>query len=128
MAPEIRRSDPYDAHKADMFSFGVLMYTLRAREYPWKEAVYKDDKFRQHYLGSPNDFWQAVTPRYNPNYFDSDFKDLLNQLWKRDLSERLTVEETMLHPWITREVETFDQTNFVAEMQSRYELILAEMQ
>ena len=42
MAPEIRRSDPYDAHKADMFSLGVLMYTLRAREYPWKEAVHND--------------------------------------------------------------------------------------
>ena len=42
MAIEIRKRDPYDAHKADMFSLGVIMYALKMRNYPWKEAKPND--------------------------------------------------------------------------------------
>jgi len=35
MAPEIRMRDLYDAHKADMFSLGVILYALKVRDYPW---------------------------------------------------------------------------------------------
>jgi len=38
MAPEIRSRQAYDAHKADMFSLGVMLFVLRMRNYPWTTA------------------------------------------------------------------------------------------
>ena len=39
MAPEIRRGEQYDAHKADMFSIGVILFVLKVRGYPWSSAI-----------------------------------------------------------------------------------------
>ena len=38
MAPEVRAQKSYDAHKADVFSLGVLLYVLKTRSYPWALA------------------------------------------------------------------------------------------
>ena len=38
MAPEIRANKAYDPHKVDMFSIGTILYVLKMRSYPWKEA------------------------------------------------------------------------------------------
>ena len=38
-APEIHANEPYDAHKADMFSLGTLLYFLKTQQFPWPLAV-----------------------------------------------------------------------------------------
>ena len=71
MAPEVRAQESYDAHKADIFSLGTLLFTLKTRKYPWNLAKKTEDSlYAPIAQGQPERFWSQVTPVDQPEYFD----------------------------------------------------------
>lgn len=95
MAPEIRNREAYDAHKADMFSVGVLLFVIYMRDYPWTSAVQSSSRYSLIQLGRPDLFWKRLSGRGQPRPFENDFKDLLNHLFDADPRARYSVEQAL---------------------------------
>lgn len=92
-APEIARNMdavPYDGHKADIWSAGVVLYQLIIGEMPFKGGnVYLLIK------SIDND------PVIIPTMSDKILQDYLASLLEKDPEKRPTATEALNHPWIT---------------------------
>ena len=112
MAPEIRARKAYDAHKVDMFSLGTILYVLKMRDYPWKEAK-NISSYAAFYKEKPDLFWRTATGD-QPDSIDANFRDLLNHLFVLDSNQRFSVEDALAHDWMKKEdnfnIDAFKET------------------
>eukprot|EP00049_Salpingoeca_infusionum_P010048 m.170287 g.170287 ORF g.170287 m.170287 type:complete len:861 (-) comp14527_c2_seq4:491-3073(-) len=91
-APEIIANEKYSGPKADIWSLGVIIYTLLAGDMP-----FKDDN-------AVTNLKKINTATYEmPPFLSDSAKDLLERILKRDPEERLTMEELWEHPWVTND-------------------------
>ena len=85
-APEALTGNPYDGRAADIWSVGVIFFTLLARYLPF------DDQ-------SPSQLVEKVKrgvfsmPEFSPNV-----RDLIGRMMTRDVSQRITIPEIKVHP------------------------------
>ncbi|XP_010519961.1 PREDICTED: phosphoenolpyruvate carboxylase kinase 2 [Tarenaya hassleriana] len=92
VAPEVVIGRRY-SEKVDVWSVGVVMYTMLAGEPPFNgetaaeifEAVVRGN------LRFPPRIFQSVSP---------EAKDLMRKMICRDVSRRLSAEEALRHPWL----------------------------
>jgi serine/threonine protein kinase len=97
-APEIARNitgDPYNGHKADVWSAGVILYQMVTSELPFTGAsVYLLMK------SVDND------PVKIPSLSDKCLRDFLIKLLTKEPVDRPTAKEALQHPWFTEETAT----------------------
>ena len=103
MAPEIGDGQSY-TRAVDAWSIGVVLYTMLCGCSPFDSAAEEDTEFRRAVLQSRTrhanaffDFepWPSVSPLAI---------DLIQQLLVVDPRARLTAEETLEHPWLSKRV------------------------
>lgn len=80
--------------KSDVWSFGVLMYHMMTFSYPFEDFddIHQPDMYK---------IWAATIneePGY-PKYFSPDLLDLLQSVFQKDHSNRLSIEEVLKHKW-----------------------------
>ena len=79
MAPEIIDGIKYDGHKADIFSFGVLIFTLVMGMYPFLKD--EDESYGKYYKmikkGKVKEYWEYYQNKYHGGELSSEFKDLI---------------------------------------------------
>lgn len=98
VSPEILRSHAqYSGRAADMWSLGVILYTMLVGRYPFNDSEHASlfaKITRGHFI--------------IPDCLSSRAKCLIRSLLRREPSERLSAADVLLHPWLTREeqVET----------------------
>jgi serine/threonine protein kinase len=90
VAPEVLSSKTYDGKAADMWSCGVILYTLATHELPWDGRtnlqVYK----------------QITDGQYEvPRDVDPLCADLIRSLMAVDWTVRLTAKAAKDHPWLS---------------------------
>ncbi|XP_023703515.1 tribbles homolog 2 [Cryptotermes secundus] len=99
VSPEILRSHaPYSGRAADMWSLGIILYTMLVGRYPFSDTEHAS-------------LFAKIT-RGNfiiPDCLSSRAKCLIRSLLRREPSERLVAADVLLHPWLTRE-EPFETT------------------
>ncbi|XP_065187232.1 MAP/microtubule affinity-regulating kinase 3-like [Sycon ciliatum] len=90
-APEILLGDMYDAPAVDLWSLGVILYMLLVGEKPFVGGtdsetltMIMDCKFEM------------------PSHLSPESVDLVKKLLVSDPKERISLEEVMCHPWMTR--------------------------
>jgi tribbles homolog 1/2 len=91
VSPEILSSQGYSGKSADMWSLGVILYTMLFGQYPFHDTVASQlfGKIRRgHYVV--------------PDSVSAPARCLVRSLLRTEPSERLTVEETCRHPWFTQ--------------------------
>jgi len=91
MAPEVYE-DAY-TEKADIWSLGVLLYTILCGTTPWHES---DEKTLE--------MIKAATPHFCPRRFDplsSNVKNLLKSLMAKDPAMRPTAREAISSQWLS---------------------------
>jgi serine/threonine protein kinase len=89
ISPETALGKHYDGFKSDIWSCGVLLYTMLRGQPPWTVQNMKlliDQISRADY--------------YLPDSISSDAKDLLRRILKPNPDERLTITEIISHPWL----------------------------
>jgi len=115
---DLLRQQGYDAHAADVWSFGVMLYVLASGVCPFRSSCIGDGRFRsyvateqRHVLddaicapSSPQ--WQKDgdrIPRWRwPRAFSAAFVDLLRCCLQVRSSERILMADLLKHPWFTR--------------------------
>ena len=99
IAPEVIRRDKInikDYHKIDLFSLGVLIYTMAFGFYPFnlqKEDIDDDNKI----LEKINSDWKVENI---DKQFSENFIDFLNKLLEKNINKRINIKEALNHPWI----------------------------
>ncbi|XP_049775663.1 tribbles homolog 2 [Schistocerca cancellata] len=93
VSPEILRSHAqYSGRAADMWSLGVILYTMLVGRYPFNDSEHASlfaKISRGHFV--------------IPDHLSSRAKCLIRSLLRREPSERLSAEDVLLHPWLANE-------------------------
>ncbi|XP_057525124.1 CBL-interacting serine/threonine-protein kinase 25-like [Amaranthus tricolor] len=91
MAPEIIRGDRYDGKKCDIWSCGVILYTLLVGYPPFQ------DESRTRML------WKIRVGKFDfPLGFSKEVEDLIKKILVPNPSERIVMLDIMQHPWFTK--------------------------
>jgi tribbles-like protein len=88
VSPEILSSSGYSGKSADMWSLGVILYTMLFGQYPFHDTVASQlfGKIRRgHYTV--------------PDNVSASARSLIKSLLRTEPTERLTIEEACRHPW-----------------------------
>ena len=89
-SPECLSGDPYDGRNSDIWSLGVILYAMVTGQLPWT-------KRNQTQL-----FNQIKKGEYTiPRFLSQNCKNIIKGLLCVDLSQRLTIDETLNHPWMS---------------------------
>lgn len=88
-APECLSKIPYDGQKSDIWSLGVILYSMVTGEHPWNitnQAVM---------------LRQILAADFNvPKTVSADCKDLITKMMQKNPSDRITMKQVLQHPWL----------------------------
>jgi len=106
MAPEIKQSKQYKGTEVDMFSIGVILFSIVHGTFPFMEAT-KTDKFYSLLLSG--DF-ESYFAKIKGDEISHDFKDLFLGLVSYRGEYRPTLQEIREHPWMTSDSFDYEDT------------------
>jgi len=100
-APELRRNNCTDAYAADMYSIGIILFTLKFHCSPYSENQLTQGRDLEKLLREENSqFWETLNNISSDHFKCSDeFKELFMSLTKWDSVKRATLEEVKRSRW-----------------------------
>ena len=106
-APEILLKKSYDGIKTDIFSLGVVLFTLVTCKMAFVQAS-RGDRFYRYIIHKMQDkYWEKLELQgNNVSALSKEFKDLFTKMISFNPKERPTIEEIINHPWMKGEVAT----------------------
>ncbi|CEP60126.1 non-specific serine/threonine protein kinase LALA0_S01e03620g [Lachancea lanzarotensis] len=109
MAPELIERKPYEGYKTDIWSLGIILYTLIHGSMPFEE----EDETRTK-LKIVND-----NPGYNRDLVDNAGEDLISILLNKDPNQRPSLTQVLQHPFLQPYgIQIFDKTDKILKRQS----------
>ncbi|KAL0242458.1 hypothetical protein GEMRC1_005021 [Eukaryota sp. GEM-RC1] len=108
ISPEILRKQPYDYH-CDCWSLGVVLYTMMSGFAPFTGNT-NAQMFNKIITGK----YSFVTPFCD--HFSDDCKNLIGQMLIVDPTQRINIDQALLHPFIVRDSSSDHMTNVVDQM------------
>eukprot|EP01035_Chromulina_nebulosa_P017694 gene17694-23284_t len=109
IAPEISSDDPsgYDGRKVDMWSAGVILYSLLTGALPFNNDIQYCNRFKRYKQWLNTDYQvllkenkPIVLPTwFCPNTYSPLVNSLLVKLLHFDPSARLSASQAAIHPW-----------------------------
>ena len=106
MAPEIKQSKQYKGTEVDIFSIGVILFSIVHGTFPFMEAT-KSDKFYSMLLSG--DF-ESYFAKIKGDEISHDFKDLFLGLVSYRGEYRPTLSEIREHPWMKSDSFDYEDT------------------
>ena len=105
MAPEIigqqdGENRPYQGSDIDIFSFGVMLLSMRCLHYPFKKAYGDDPNYANLVSGDSTQFWAT----YEKLGLTEEFKNLITHLLQEKTPSRIVMADLLGHPWMKGEV------------------------
>lgn len=90
-SPECLSGSPYDCKKSDIWSCGVILYTITSGHLPWTCRT-------QSKL-----FSQIKKGNYKiPNFISDTCSDLISKMMTVDNDKRISIEEAINHPFLNK--------------------------
>lgn len=74
MCPELMMNKKYDAKKADVFSFGVIIFVFFKGCPPFQKADIYNDPYYKTLIKKPENYWKVMDKKEE---LTEDLKDLL---------------------------------------------------
>ena len=105
-APEILDNKPYDGFEADIFSLGVLLFTLNTCRFGFKKAEETDRLYMYIMVNRTEDYWKKIS-RSIPK-LSEDFKKLYLQMISYNPKERPTIEDIFKSDWM-KEIQDMNE-------------------
>ncbi|CAK0785491.1 hypothetical protein CVIRNUC_008700 [Coccomyxa viridis] len=97
-APEVLKSRQYDAKLADIWSAGVMLFTMLCCSYPF-ERKEDDDQDPRTQTKIMQRILKADYKWPSSRRVSSECKDLVSKILVVDASKRITVQGIQEHPW-----------------------------
>jgi len=98
-APEVINGKCRDLEAADIYSIGIILYALKAKEYPFVETESKL-LFYNAFKYDNKGFWKMKTERMGiKNFFSESFINLLNGMLTHDPKKRLKLRDIKASRW-----------------------------
>lgn len=94
VAPEVLLQKPYDK-SVDLWSLGVIIYLLLSGTLPFDDD--DDREIARQTIHDEVDFSYHVWKKIG-----ADVKSMIKRLLEKDKDKRMTLEEVLQHPWITK--------------------------
>lgn len=110
MAPELTQRKNYDGFKIDIWSLGVILYTMINGSMPFDEDLETKTK------------WKIVNemPEFNEEIMDESSIDLISQLMAKDPNERPSMQKILSHPFLEPHgTFVLEKTNKILSKQRR---------
>ncbi|PVZ98191.1 hypothetical protein BB558_005820 [Smittium angustum] len=88
-APEILKGQPYTGPEIDIWSLGVLLYTMVTGKFPFMDP------------SQPKNFKKVNSGSFKlPKMLSEEIKELLCMMIHPDMKKRFNIEQVLLHPWL----------------------------
>ena len=97
-APEIHRQVPYNAKKADIFSLGVILFSIVVGRKPFDNATSSDYFYNLIKTNEVDAYFEFIQAKH----LSPEFKDLIVRMLSYDSSSRPSIDEIRSHPWMCR--------------------------
>ena len=101
-APEIWKNIPYDGEKCDIFSLGVILFTLYFGNFGFLNSTPKDELYKLIMKKKYDDYWNEIgriIGNKKLNVVSSEFKNLYLKMVANNPNERPSIEEILNHEW-----------------------------
>ncbi|GAM21222.1 hypothetical protein SAMD00019534_043970 [Acytostelium subglobosum LB1] len=106
VAPEVLTKGEKEGYRktVDLWSIGVIAYIILCGFPPFGNPSDKDffDRVKKGGFSFPSPYWDNIS---------LEAKDLIMKLIVVDADKRLTIEQTLDHPWFTNHVDDLDKIN-----------------
>lgn len=94
-APECLLRKEYDGKLSDVWSLGVILFSIVTGQHPWKTE------------NTSAMLQQIVGGRYSfPDYLSDDCKELISSMLRMQPEERLTCQQILQHRWLLLELKS----------------------
>jgi 5'-AMP-activated protein kinase catalytic alpha subunit len=101
MAPEIHLGKPYEGAKVDLFASAIILFVILTQRPPFSSANPQDPHYRLIAAKRSDIFWQAHAEAEDGNdIYTPEFKDLFEKMMSLNPTQRPTIEEILVHPWM----------------------------
>ena len=100
MAPEVLAKKPYQAHYADLFSLGVILFAMYAGHPPFDMAKSSDCYYSLIERNRIEDFWAKHSKHHPAGFFSESFIDLMTMLFQSEPNRRPVIADIIGHPWL----------------------------
>jgi len=96
VAPEILAKKPYNSFMSDVFSLGVVLYTLLFAEFPFSSS----ERLAAVQTGKPQPKLSFVEAKFLNCGVSELARDLISKMLQPDYTRRLSLEEVKKHTWL----------------------------
>jgi len=111
--PEVIDNTCEDFFAADVYAAGIILYAFKACEFPFVESddpKVKEVEFYDQFVERNEEFWKEKEEKLGKsNFFDKDFKELLNGMLCKDPKQRMTLQEIKNSAWFKGPVYTSEE-------------------
>ena len=101
-APEVINKVCRDYFAADIYSLGIILFTLKTGEYPFVEGDDNGSYSLKHYNTFHTNktlFWRMKTCMHSSEPFSQEFMDLFNGMCTLDPKERFSLKDIKASKW-----------------------------
>ena len=106
MAPEIKKGMVYNGVEVDVFSLGVVIFSMVHGLFPFQEARRTDQWYGMLVKKQYDRYFMSVDRKRT---LSDEFKELILKTFSEDGSQRPSLEQIRDHPWMTCEQEEENQ-------------------
>lgn len=90
-APELNEGLPYYADQVDVFSLGVILFSMLAGKKPFNKATQSDPYYKHIAKQDYNNYWKIA----KTEHFPKEIKELLEGMLCYNYKSRMTIEDIM---------------------------------
>ena len=104
MAPEILRNKPYSGIKCDIFSLGVILFTLMFHKFGFEKASTTDKYYKLIRKKKFNQYWEEIgliIGKEKVNNISKEFKELYFKMVAYSPDDRPSINEILNNNWLT---------------------------
>lgn len=116
-APELHQRLSYNGKLADVFSLGVVLFSMHSRHMPFKEATLTDIGYRL-FLENNSKYWKVMSSKHPENFYSNEFICLINSMLAYNPEERIMLNKIRSHPWLAGPV--CDISDIAENIRARY--------
>lgn len=123
VAPEVIIGEPYDPSLSDIWGCGIVLFTLLTGQIAWEKPQYMVDEDYTKFVISKGKVLDEPWNRFN-----SVVRPLLLSILKPNPSERFTLVQIRLHPWVNQENALMNSKELCSDSGLLAERLLSNLQ